>query len=492
MVKSGTSENSALARRTPPRLAAVTLGLAVVALSLIGAGIPSPWTDEVATLEASRRSPEEMLHLFGYIDRVHGLYYLIVHAWSLAFGDSIVAVRAFSAAAAGVATAGVVVLGDRLGGRAVAWWSGIAFAVLPVVTMWGAEARSQAAVMAAVAWTTVAFVRAAGSQRGVDWLWYSLGVAFTGLLFVQTVLLVPAHLVTLVWRRESRPVWLRWGVAAAVPALALAPFAVAASQQTGQVSWVPRPELLRGAASILLNPWFAGSYLVTAAAGVWILLAVVRAVRTHEWLLPSLALPWVVVPSLVLLLYSHFATPMYQPRYLAHAAGAVALLIGSGLAAVGRRIWVAVAGVLVIAVGSALIVVPSRAPFAKEGSDWGQLSLEVQQQSRPGDAVSFVPDDGGPRSPRRALDAFPERFASLDDTGLAVVAREQGILWSSGQPLEATAKALAPSQRLWVLAATRKFPQASSDAIAELRSEGFAVDTVWVGPTSTLLLATRE
>ena len=87
--------------------------------------------------------------MVGNIDAVHGLYYLLMHGWFAVFPATEFASRLSSALAAGVAAAGVVVLGRQMSSRAVAVTAGVVFAILPRVTWAGMETRSYALSMAA-------------------------------------------------------------------------------------------------------------------------------------------------------------------------------------------------------------------------------------------------------------------------------------------------------------------------------------------------------
>jgi mannosyltransferase len=173
---------------------ASVLALAVVALCLAGAWIPSLWLDEVATLSAVGRSWPDMVALLGHVDAVHGTYYAVLHTWADVFGTSPLSLRAPSALAMGLAAAGVVVLGNDLGNRATGILSGCAFAVLPATTWMGIEARSYAFVTVTTTWCAVVLVRALRG-RAPGWA-YSAQLARAPLVLVHSrvVVLAPGAL----------------------------------------------------------------------------------------------------------------------------------------------------------------------------------------------------------------------------------------------------------------------------------------------------------
>ena len=102
------------------------VGLLAAAVSLGGAGRPSFWYDEAATISASySRSLEQLWQMLGNVDAVHGLYYLLMHGWFTLVPPTEFWSRAPSGLAVGAAAAGVVVLGRQFSSRTVAVSAGI-------------------------------------------------------------------------------------------------------------------------------------------------------------------------------------------------------------------------------------------------------------------------------------------------------------------------------------------------------------------------------
>ena len=272
------------------------------------------------------------------IDAVHGLYYLFMHFWIAVFGSSARSIRLPSLLAVGIAAAGTVVLARRLTNRSVALLAGVAFALLPRVTWAGTEARSTAFIIAAGAWTTVALIVALRRGR---WWWvvYGTAVWLSTLLFLDFVLVVAAHGMTVAWtyRRQLRAV-VPWVVSAAVGVALTAPISLLVLQESSQIN-PGRPGLRRTGADVLIKQFFLGappthrqefpsaplplwavsSLLVAVACWALVIWALVRradrAVQRADapvGLLPLL-LPWLVLPPVVLVGYSALVTAVTTP-----------------------------------------------------------------------------------------------------------------------------------------------------------------------------------
>ena len=110
----------------------LVVGVLGAAVSLAGAGRPSFWYDEAATISASySRSLSQLWQMLSNVDAVHGLYYLIMHGWFQILPPTEFWSRAPSGLAVGGAAAGVVVLGKQFSSRTLAVTSGVLCAILP-------------------------------------------------------------------------------------------------------------------------------------------------------------------------------------------------------------------------------------------------------------------------------------------------------------------------------------------------------------------------
>ncbi|UZN02443.1 glycosyltransferase family 39 protein [Cellulomonas sp. S1-8] len=467
---------------------ALVLGCAVALLCVAGAWIPSLWLDEVATVSAVGRSWPEMVALLGHVDAVHGTYYTGMHLWADVFGTSPLSLRTPSAVATGVAAAGVVVLGNELGSRTTGILAGCAFAVLPATTWMGVEARGHAFVTATTTWAVVVLVRALRGRA--PWWGYAVLLGLSGLLFVQSLVLLAAHGVTLLWARTDRRLLRSWLVAAAGALAIASPAVLAGARQRYQIGWIDRPGV-DSAHGVLTRQWFDGSWWFLGAVAVLVVVALVSRRAPGPWppraALVHVALPWAVVPTLVVLGVSLVATPLWDPRYLRYCAPAVALLIGVGVEALRRR-WAQVVALVVLSAIAAPVYAAQRAEFAKDDADLSAVARHVAERSDAGDVVVFVPEDDA-RSPRRALEGYPQDFTGVVDVGTGPDRTATDSLWERGRPVDALADELASARRVWVLSTG---DARSRDALRWLEENGFEGDAVWSGPTTQLHLFTAS
>ncbi len=265
-------------RRPPAALDPLLVGLLAVAVSLGGAGRPSFWYDEAATISAAySRSLAQLWRMLGNVDAVHGVYYLLMHAWFQVFPPTEFWSRAPSGLAVGGAAAGIVVLGKQFSSRTVAVASAVFCAVLPRTTWAGIEARPYALSMMAAVWLTVLLVVAA--RRDTGWLWAAYGVALASsiALDVYLALLVAAHLTLVVVSRCARTVVLRFAVAAAAGVCAMAPFLVTVAGQAHQIAWIT-PIGRRTLEDVVVQQYFERSppfavlsaLVIAAAMALWL------------------------------------------------------------------------------------------------------------------------------------------------------------------------------------------------------------------------------
>ncbi|WP_162642136.1 glycosyltransferase family 39 protein [Streptosporangium sp. 'caverna'] len=238
-------------------------------------GIPSFWRDESVSVMAATMSFDELWKLLDKIDAVHALYYLLLRPFAAFDGE--LAARLPSALAVAGATFGIVAIGRRVATPQVGMFAGLVYAVLPMVSRYGQEARSYALVSAvAVAATWVLL-----GERRSRYLGYGLLIALLGWFHLYALLLVPAHAVTILLRKRSEIVpWLASMVGAGVLLVPLA--LIASGQRDEQLFWLKVPGLADlGTFGVELaggpKAWdatslpmlFLGLLLVLALLGTW-------------------------------------------------------------------------------------------------------------------------------------------------------------------------------------------------------------------------------
>ena len=443
-------------------------------MSLAGAGRPSFWYDEAATISASysRRLPA-LWQMLGDVDAVHGLYYLLMHGWFAVFPPTEFWSRAPSGLAVGAAAAGVVVLGTQLSSRAVGVTAGVVCAILPRATWAGIEARPYALSMLLAVWLAVLLVSAA--RRESRWAWAAYGVllAVSILLDVYLALLFFVHAVFVVTFRRRRTVVLPFAIASGVALGVMAPFVAVVAGQAKQISWIT-PIGLRTFEDVAVqqyfdrNPYLAllSAVVVLAAIGVW---SFARRPSVEERETLVLAVTWLVIPTALIVAYSAAAEPLYTPRYLCFTAPAMALLLGVCITAVARSVRMTTVVVAAFAVVAApTYVAVQRGPYAKYDMDYSQVADLISANAAAGDCllvndtVTFHP---APMRPLMA--ARPDAYGRLVDVSLWQRALDIRQVFDTNLIPEASVGPLEHCAVVWIIT--------QADPVAPEHEQGVAI-----------------
>ncbi|MER5430741.1 glycosyltransferase family 39 protein [Streptomyces sp. NPDC002588] len=437
---------------TPWRTAvavAVPAGVMLL-LGLWGLDRGGMWRDEAVTFQVARRSVPQIWLLLHRVDAVHGLYYFLMHA-VLALRPGEAVLRLPSVCAAAVAAGLVAALGARLVRPRVGLWAGLLYAVTPLVGHYAQEGRSYAMVAAGTAGATLLLLRA---LRGRSWWPYGVTLALTCLLHELAVLLVLAHALTLLYARVERSAWPRWAASAGGAVLALMPLAVVSKGQAGQVAWLPRPGA--DSAERLLH-----AFLGPTAPVFWtcLVLALLALPGPRRLTPAAVALPWAVVPPLILLAVSQFR-PMYDDRYVLYALAGAPLLVAAGadrvLGGVARPapgvrragVLVPLAGTLVVALAFVhQLPLHRRDRTLARPATLAAVSAFAARELRPGDAVVFLPTIG-----RRAAVTYPRSFRGVRDVALKAPGPVSGTLYGRERGAAELRRDLLALDRLWVAA----------------------------------------
>ena len=393
----------ALALAVPPVVLALTLGLWGIRRN------GSLWGDEAVSLEVAHRSTAQTWALAHHIDAVHTLYYLLLHGMFRLHDGGPALLRLPSVLATAAAAAGVALIGRRLAGPRAGLAAGLVLPVFPAVQQYAQEGRSYALVMASVVFGGLLLLRAVERPGPGRWCAYAAAALFTCLLHEYAALTVAAHAVTLGLARVPRRVWAGWCAAVAAVLAGLAPLAVAGTEQAQQVAWITAPTtgtVLFAAGMCLLGAVCA--LVPQRPAGV--------VTRAGAVTLRGFALPLLLLPQAVLLGVS-LVHPVYLDRYVLFEYAGLALLVGSALDALGRRLPRVGPRALLAVPLALLLLLPVetqlRTPLSRPDDLQGAAGA-VAALAQPGDGVLFMPS-----SRRQSELAFPRDYAGVTDLALS-------------------------------------------------------------------------
>jgi mannosyltransferase len=459
--------------RSPPAvldpLIVAVLGAAV---SLGGAGRPSFWFDEAATISASySRSLSQLWQMLSNVDAVHGLYYVFMQGWFKFFPPTEFWARAPTGLAVGGAAAGVVVLSKQFSSRTVAVSSGVICAILPRATWAGIEARPYAFSMMAAAWLTVLLVHAARRDNAWVWLAYGVVLAASILLDVYLVLLLLAHIAFVFLHRCRRSVLVRFAIASGLACCAVTPFVLKAIGQVHQIIWIA-PIGRRTIDDVAIQQYFDRSPPFMIVSALVVATAIVLWLRTSTQLveadrqLLTLAIAWLVIPTAVILIWSALVHPIYTPRYLCFTAPAMALVLGVCIGALAFAPWVAAVIVSVFALAAGPnYVLAQRSTYAKYGMDYSEVADLITAKAAPGDCllvndtVTFMP---APMRP--LLAARPDAYRKLIDLSLWQRATDRKDVFDTNLIPEASAGPLSDCRVVWIITQADKSMPAHEQA----------------------------
>lgn len=491
-LEAGASSDGSGPRQWRAWLLALPAG-ATLGMTLWGIRGASFWRDEAATLSVLRRPMPAFWRMLDHTDVVHGLYYLIMWPLVRVLGFGELGARLPSAIAMAAAAAGVTAIGRRLLSPRVGLAAGLTFATLPLTSRYGHEARSYAMVMALAVLASYLLVHIieAGEQGAVPRRWlaaYASVLTLMGWANLISLLIVPAHAVTLLW--SARPACAQlvsgqpragplaqrrrtagWLIAVAVAGALVFPLVVLAWRQRYGTQRFLTMTTFSSVASVPRA--LTGSWLILIA--VLALGLAVTAIRGPDSdALTRLCVPWLLVPPF-LLLGMGLVTPIYDPRYTLFCVPALALLVGSWLDAVGvragawrgnrarattpaqssvppRRARADAPAVSAVITGLALMALLSlpaqfayRAPDGN-GDNIRQVAQILVDHEQSGDGVLYFWPWW-----RQMSAAYPGAFSHLRDISLARSPAQDGNFIGTQLPVTQIRERLAAIPRVWLV-----------------------------------------
>lgn len=376
--------------------------LLTLALGFYQVGRPELWRDELSSWSFATRPVSSLIATARHTGATQLAYYLLLHAWITAFGDSADAMRSLSVLAMAAAAACVTAVGRALAGTRAGLLSGLVFALVPSVSRFAQEARFYSLEVLAATLATLLLLRALARPSARRWLAYAACLALLGYIDLVALSVLAGHAagVALRWQqdrdarrqdRDRRPLWFAGAVAASLAAC-LPLVVLGSAQAADQVGWIAKPGLDLAAFSVFGRNLFYSTSVATALI-VLALLAWAAAWRQAAFMTAIAVLPVAAVWLASQGPYSYFF-----PRYLLLTVGAWAVLAGIALSRLDLKI--AVAGLAVIAILGAGDQQVIRAPGAhnwttypvgRGGSypGYAQAAQVVARQVRPGDGIVY-------------------------------------------------------------------------------------------------------
>lgn len=433
---------------------------------------PVLWRDELSSWSYASRPVPELIAIVHHSDASALGYYLVLHYWIAAFGESVLAMRLLSVLAMAGAAACVTLVGRRLAGQRAGLLAGLVFALVPSVSRFAQEVRFYAFEVLVATLATLLLLRALDRPSWRRWAAYAAGLAALGYLDLVALCLLAGHFAVVaggVWGeappsrggfqggRPPRAALFWFAPAAAAGVAACAPLALVGLGQAGiQVGWLLRPGLSLPAFAFFGRNLFYS----TAAAAALIIVAVFA--WAVAWRKAAFATALAVLPVAAVWLVSQGPYSYFFPRYLLLTVGAWALLAGIALSKLDVR--VAAAAVLVFGVlvaGDQRVIREPGAhnwamyPVSGGGLYWDYAAAAtfIADQVRQGDGIAYP---GG--IDRWVMTDVGTQYYLTRDLPPSLVPREVFVARSAAAagtlyplPCHHPARCLGGTARMWIV-----------------------------------------
>jgi mannosyltransferase len=478
--------------------------LVTLVLGFYQVGNPELWRDELASWSFASRSVPDLIAAARHTGATQLAYYLVLHFWISAFGDSADAMRAPSVLAMAGAAACVALVGRRLAGNRAGLLAGLVFALVPSVSRFAQEVRFYAFAVLAVTLATLLLLRALDRPSLPRWLSYAASLALVGYIDLVALSVVAGHIAGAVLRgrddRDNRLLWflaaVAGGIAACVPVVVLG-----ANQAKSQIGWIARPDHDLSEFAFFGRNLF---YSTSVAAALIILAILAWAVA---WRDAAFMTALAVGPVAAVWLISQGSYSYFFPRYLLFTVGAWAVLAGIGLSRLDAR--TGAAAVLVVAIlgaGNQHVIRETGAhnwsfyPVGPGGyyMDYASAAAFVARQARPGDGIVYQAGEHGDKwlmvgyglQYYLARD-MPNGLAVPRELFVARTAAQAGTLYPV--PCQQPAACLGAEPRIWVIGVGhQKSPyQAVTPAQAAVLRPRYRLSLVKHQRSLTMFLLTR-
>jgi mannosyltransferase len=458
---------------------------------LVGrAGLRRPgvgW-DENATWLVSQRTFGQIIDQARHFDGVISPYYLFMHVWTSAFGDSEFWLRAPSLLAVALGVGVSAELGRRLCGPGAGLLTGLLLVTVPQLSRYAQDARAYGIAFLFGTLATLLLYRALRQPSWARWISYGVAVTLLGLSHILALLLLIGHAYAVLSRARrdttgTRP--LRWLVVTAVAVLPVLPLVhLGLTQRGSQLDWLG-PMTVR---QVLHAP---GDIFGAAAVGL-LLIGLALTARDRDDRLPRELAVLAIAPPVVLLSVSFVTSSLWVPRYVLVVVPAVCLCAAMSLRVVPLR----AVGALVLLIGVGLPAQHQvRSRTSHLGPDFRTVGGYLERNQQPGDVIVY--GAAGTWSLRAGIDYQLRGRARPRDVLLQTPAAEVGQL-EAVQCADKVA-CLGSAPRVWFLRyqpvgkqLTAEAPLADAGGLGRVLTGQYRVVRVWHPTKANLILFERR
>jgi len=387
-------------------LAGVTLAGFLLRLYCLGA--KNLWLDEMWSVVIARMPLHSVLWSARTQDPNAALYNIFLHFW-MWFGQSETAIRAFSLVC-GVALIPVVyMLGKQLFQRSVGLLASALTAVNLFHIQYSQEARAYSLVVLLGGLSSLFFVRYVEKRTLGSWIGYVLASVLAVYAHIFAILVLAAHVASLVFLHRRDVPWKGLISAAAATGFGILPLGVLVVERTRSpfvvFKWIPQPtvrrvydlfyslagnanyygiEIHHNLASKALFAIYCVVCLVALSLAIRRWLTVRQSAETWR---QGLLFVWLFLPIAIVLGFSILVQSWFINRYLLICLPALLLITAEGIHALRPR-WLAVTAFVAVLITSAAGL-PQYYRYRLQYQEWKAATDYLVANERPGDAAVF-------------------------------------------------------------------------------------------------------
>jgi mannosyltransferase len=398
---------------------------------------PTLGWDENATWIASQRTPGQIVDLAKHFDGVISPYYMFMHFWTAAFGDSEFWLRAPSLIAVSLAVGLAGELGRRLFSPGVGLLGGALLVLVPQLTRYAQDARAYGITFLFATLATLLLYRALERPTWARWIPYAVVVTLVGWAHIFGLMVLAGHAYAVLsrWHAQRDRALLRWLIVVPIAVLPVLPLVWLGLHQKGeQLDWI--------APMTLDQVWKAPGEIFGSAAAGLLLIGLAFAARASDRRVIRELSMLAVVPPLLLIAVSFAGSPFWVPRYVLFIVPAVTLMAAAAL----RGLRLPALGAVILL---AAVAVPAqravRGPASHLGANFRAVSRVISHNQQPGDAIVY--GASGTWSLRAGIDYQLRGRERPRDVLLQTPAAEVGQLEAVQCPDEVAC--LGSSKRVW-------------------------------------------